>query len=261
LTVNNLSLKGKIALITGACGGIGREISRKFAAEGAEVYLCDIKDCSDFAEKINEESSAERARSLICDISSAEEVKDMFGQISSQNSQIDILINNAAVKGPAGPHNFPEMSFEGFKKTIDIDLSGAVYCIQNVLPKMLEQEWGRIIFTAAPLSSSGIPAPYLAGKLGFIALADKIREKYSHKNIHSFALILRHTDTPMIRRVLKSRGKDVEAGIKKLNEKSLTGKMIKPAEIAELYSYFAAAEHESIEDLALLADGGITYLR
>ncbi|MFW6273943.1 MAG: hypothetical protein ACOC17_03445, partial [Halanaerobium sp.] len=121
--------------------------------------------------------------------------------------------------------------------------------------------WGRIIFTAAPLSSSGIPAPYLAGKLGFIALANKIKENYSHKNIHSFALILRHTDTPMIRRVLKSRGKDVEAGIKSLNEKSLTGRMIKPSEIAELYSYFAAADNESIIDLSLLADGGITYLR
>lgn len=257
----NLPLEGKSALVTGACGGIGREISKKFAAEGADVYLCDIKDCSDFAERINEDLAAERASSLVCDISSAEDVEEMFEQIRLQNSKVDILINNAAVKGPDGPHNFPDMSFEGFKKTIDIDLSGAVYCIQNALPQMLEQKWGRIIFTAAPLSSSGIPAPYLAGKLGFIALANKIAEKYSHKNIHSFALILRHTDTPMIRRVLKSRGKDVEEGIRKLNEKSLTGKMIKPAEIAELYSYFAEADSESIVDLSLLADGGITYLR
>jgi len=110
-------------------------------------------------------------------------------------------------------------------------------------------------------ASSGIPAPYLAGKLGFISLAEKIAEKYSSENIFSFALVLRHTDTPMIRRVLKSRGRNVEAGIKKLNEKSLTGRMIKPAEIAELYSYFAGADIESVQNLKLLADGGITFLR
>lgn len=256
-----LPLEGKTALITGAGGGIGKEISQKFVKDGAEVYLCDIKDSKDFAEKLNKECSAKRAKSLICDISSSKEVKNLFNQIRSNNSKIDILINNAAVKGPEGPHNFPDMTYSGFRKTIDIDLSGAIYCIQNVLPQMLKQQWGRIIFTAAPLSSSGIPAPYLAGKLGFISLANKIKEKYSEKNIYSFALILRHTDTPMIRRVLKSRGKDVKKGIKKLNKKSLTGKMIKPSEIAELYSYFSAADNESIENLSLLADGGITYLR
>jgi len=261
LIKKELPLKGKTALITGAYGGIGRKISQKFAKDGADVYMCDIKDSKEFAEQINKECSAKRAKSLICDISSSNEVKDIFEEIKSNDKKVDILINNAAVKGPKGPHNFPDMTYSGFKKTIDIDLSGAIYCIQNVLPQMIEQKWGRIIFTAAPLSSSGIPAPYLAGKLGFISLANKIKEKYSEKNIYSFALILRHTDTPMIRRVLKSRGKDVEEGIKKLNQKSLTGKMINPSEIAELYSYFSAADKESIENLSLLSDGGITYLR
>lgn len=259
---NKEILNNKITLVTGAAGGIGEKICAEFAELGCIVYLCDIKDTSETAQKINENVGAVRAKSLICDISSKESIREMFSIIEVENGGVDILVNNAAVKGPiTGSHSFPEMTYGGFKKTIDIDLSAAVYCILLSLPHMINKKWGRIIFSSAPLSSSGIPAPYLASKIGFLGLAKQINEQYSQDNIKTLALALRHVNTPMIRRVIESRGMNVEEGIKELNEKSLTGKMIQPEEIAKIYSYFAANADDITNCVTLLADGGITYLR
>lgn len=256
------TLNNKVTLVTGAGGGIGERICAEFAQLGSIVYLCDINDTSEIAKKINEEIGAEKAKSVICDISSKESVREMFETIEAENDGVDILINNAAVKGPrTGAHSFPEMTYEGFKKTIDIDLSAGVYCILLSLPNMINKKWGRIIFTSAPLSSSGIPAPYLAGKSGFIGLAKQIAQQYGQDNIRTLAFALRHADTPMIRRVIESRGVDVEEGVRKLNEQSLTGKMIKPEEIAKIYSYFAVNASSTINGVTLLSDGGITYMR
>ena len=151
------------------------------------------------------------------------------------------------------------MPYGDFLKTIEVDLSGAIYCTLLALPYMIQNGWGRIIFTAAPLSSSGIPAPYLAGKAGFIGLTKFIAKKF--KEVSTFGLALRHADTPLIRKVLRSRGKDVESGLKELNKKSLIGRMIAPEEVAEIYSYFLTSLGESLRGTVILADGGITYLR
>jgi len=255
------SLKGKVTLVTGAGGGIGAKICERFAQLGSFIYLCDIEEAKDLADIINGKYEEPRSKPVRCDISSQEEIKKMYHLISRDHDGIDILINNAAVYGPLDNHNFPQISYDDFLKTIKIDLSGAVYCTLMALPYMKEKKYGKIIFTAAPLSSSGIPCPYLAGKAGFIGLAKFIAEKYSKYGIQTFALLLRHVNTPMIRRVAKSRGHNVEESIQKMNENSLTGRMITPEEIAEIYAHFALATVANINGITLLSDGGITYLR
>lgn len=255
------SLKGKVTLVTGAAGGIGAKVCERFAELGAFVYLCDVQETTHLANLINERFKEPRSKPVQCDISSKEDIKSMYRQISDENSGVDILINNAAVYGPLVAHHFPQISYEDFLKTIKIDLSGAVYCTLMALPHMKENKWGRIIFTAAPLSSSGIPCPYLAGKAGFIGLTKYLSKKYNEYGIRTFALALRHVGTPMIERVIKSRGKDVKTGIKEMNKKSLTGRMITPEEIAEIYAYFSLATSPQINGITLLSDGGITYLQ
>ena len=135
-----------------------------------------------------------------------------------------------------------------------------MYCTLKATPHMKKNRWGRILFTGAPLSSSSIPCAYLAGKSGFIGLTKYISKKYEDYNIRTFALVLRHCDTPMIRRVMRARGIDVEKGIREMNKKSKTGKMITPKEVAEIYAYFCLAKSSKINGLTLLSDGGITYL-
>ncbi|MCF7936902.1 MAG: SDR family oxidoreductase [Synergistales bacterium] len=253
-------LEGKVTVVTGAGGGIGRAICSHFASLGSRVYLCDIGDTADLAAEINHAEGGEYALPAVCDIADPGAVGEMFARID-RDGGADILVNNAAVQGPKGPKRFPAITPEGFRSTLDIDLSGAFYCIRHALPAMREKGWGRMLFTAAPLSSSGIPSPYLAGKAGFIGMARQIAGACDDEGIRTFALALRHVDTPMIRRVIESRGGNVEEGIAGMHAKSLTGSMITPGEIARLYGHFAAAPTRAVRSVSLLADGGITYLR
>ncbi|MFO7794865.1 MAG: SDR family NAD(P)-dependent oxidoreductase [Promethearchaeati archaeon] len=255
--INDTSLKGKVVLITGATGGIGAAISKRFAELGSFVYMCDIKETVDLAKKINKNFDDQRAIPAQFDISDKNRVEEMFQKIEKEKKKLDILINNAAIHGSG---NFLEISYESFLRTIMIDLSGAMYCTLKALPYMKKNKWGRIIFTGAPLSSSGIPCPYLAGKSSFIGLAKYISEKYKEYDIRTFTLVLRHCDTPMIRKVMEARGKDINKAIKELNKKSKTGKMITPKEVAEIYAYFCLAKSSKVNGLTLLSDGGITYL-
>ena len=254
------SLKGKVALVTGGGGGIGEAVCKKLASLGAFVYVNDISESGKrVVEEINEQNKSEKASFAQYDISNSSSVEKMFKRIEEERGGVDILINNAAVYGPSC--KFYEMRYEDFAKTLGIDLSGAVYCTLLALSHMSRKKWGRIIFTAAPMSSSGIPAPYLAGKAGFLGLSKYISKEFKEFNINTFGLALRHVGTPMIKRVMESRGKDVEAGLKELNKKSLTGRMITPEEVADIYIHFLTSLYEPLAGVVMLADGGITYLR
>jgi len=250
-------LKEKVTLVTGATGGIGTAICEEFTKLGSFVYICDIKGTKELSDRINEQYQEPRAAAAQYDISCEDNVKDMYQQILEEKKGVDILINNAAIHGKG---NFPNISYTEFLRTISVDLSGAMYCTLMAIPYMKKKKWGRILFTGAPLSSSGIPCPYLAGKSGFIGLTKYISEKYKEYNINTFALVLRHCDTPMIRKVMKSRGKDVEKGINELNKRSRIGKMISPREVAEIYVNFILTKSPRMNGLTLLSDGGITYL-
>jgi NAD(P)-dependent dehydrogenase (short-subunit alcohol dehydrogenase family) len=256
-----MDLKGKVSLVTGGAGGIGVKVCEKLAALGSFVYVCDIKEATELVDGINAKYPEPRAGSARCDISSKEDVKAMYRRISEQRGGVDILINNAAVYGPLKAHHFPEISYEDFIKTVQVDLSGAVYCTLLAIPYMKQKGWGRIIFTAAPMSSSGIPSPYLAGKAGFIGLTKYLSQRFSQDGIWTFALALRHVDTPLIRKVIASRGRDVEEGLQAMHKKSLTGKMIAPEEIADIYAHFILTSSPGLSGTVILTEGGITYLR
>lgn len=253
-------LKGKISLVTGGAGGIGSAISRKLVSLGSTVYINDVKEPKDLTDEINAQYSEVRAIPIKTDIASKSEVKEMFERVLDENDGVDILINNAAIYGEP-PTNFLEISYEKFKKVISVDLSGAIYCTIAAISQMMEKGWGRVMFTAAPLSSSGIPAPYLAGKSGFIGLTKYLSKKLKKYEIGIFAVVLRHVYTPLMRKVMESRGINVVEGRKTLDKKSLTGRMATPEEIARMFAYFALPISDHMSGQTILADGGITYLR
>lgn len=256
-----MDLKGKVSLVTGGAGGIGVKICEKLAALESFVYVCDIKEATELVDRINAKYQEPRAASAKCDISNKKDVEATYRRIAEQRGGVDILINNAAVYGPSKAHHFPEISYEDFIKTIQIDLSGAVYCTLLAIPHMKQKGWGRIIFTAAPMSSSGIPSPYLAGKAGFLGLTKYLSQRFRQDGIGTFALALRHVDTPLIRKVIASRGRDVKGGVEAMHKKSLTGKMITPEEIADIYAHFILTCPPGLSGTVILAEGGITYLR
>lgn len=256
-----MQLSGRVSLVTGGAGGIGAAICEKLAALGSFIYVCDLRGAQRVVSRINKTYGEERASAADCDIADRDAVEAMYERVASQRGGVDILVNNAAVYGPLEGHEFPRLSYQDFARTIGVDLSGAFYCTALALPHMRRQGWGRILFSAAPMSSSAIPSPYLAGKAGFMGMTRYLSKRYGDQGIHTFALALRHVDTPMIRKVMRSRGHDPEQAVESLHRKALTGRMITPAEIADLYAHVVCSGSAAESGTVVLADGGITYLR
>ncbi len=138
-----INLNNKTALVTGAAVGIGRATAIVLARNGARLVLIDINYKK--LEEVKKEVEEYTKDVLIfkCDVSDEEGVNDIVKKALKAFGSIDILVNNAALWRCWD--SFLNTSVEAWKKFIDVNIMGVVYCCRAVLPKMLENKWGRII--------------------------------------------------------------------------------------------------------------------
>ena len=130
-----VNLKGKIALVTGAGHGIGREIALALARSGAEVVITDVSDkIFDVGKEI--ESVGTKAFPVKCDVTDAKEAVAIEEKVLGKYERIDILVNNAGIY-PQKP--FLEMTMEEWNKVLSINLNGVFHCTKAIIPKMVEQ--------------------------------------------------------------------------------------------------------------------------
>ena len=147
---NTMTLRGKVAIITGAGKGIGRGIARAYAAEGARLVLvsrtlAQVEDAAAEARAAGAEASA-----LAVDVSRPADVRRMVEHTLERHSRIDALVNNAAILGPVGPLHLNDA--EHWAQAININVTGLMLCCHAVLPTMIEQGGGKII----NLSGAGV---------------------------------------------------------------------------------------------------------
>jgi meso-butanediol dehydrogenase / (S,S)-butanediol dehydrogenase / diacetyl reductase len=187
-------LAGKVAFITGASGGIGAGISRKFAEEGAKVVLAgrdEAKGCK-LADEIN--SSGGEARFCAVDVSREADVARGIAVAEQLYGPVQILVNNAGpldllMSGADKP--IDQVSTEDFDGIVKVGLYGPFWCCKYVIPAMLRAGGGSIInisSVAAITGLSGLPA-YSAAKGGLSALTRQIAIDYGSQNIRANAII------------------------------------------------------------------------
>ena len=145
----------KVVIITGAAGGIGKEIARKLASEGAKLTLVDLnlEGVKAVAEELN--LGEDRVLTLKADVSKEEDVKNYVDQTVAKFGRIDGFANNAGVEGPAKP--IEEITEKDFDFVYNINVKGAFYGIKYVLPVMKEQKSGSIVNTASVAGLIGSP--------------------------------------------------------------------------------------------------------
>lgn len=167
--MNHKRLEGRTALITGAGKGIGREIARLFAEEGADVCVNDLnteQGTDSLAEQCRENYGV-RAISVEADVSQVEMVLELVNRTLEEFDHIDILVNNAGIITQSRLEN---MSVEMWDEMIAVDLRSVFLCTRAVLPSMIARQFGRIINVASQLGQKGGVelTHYSAAKAGVI---------------------------------------------------------------------------------------------
>ena len=180
--MTDFSLKGKVALVTGAAYGIGFAIASAFAEAGAKIaFNCRSQEHLDRA-LADYKAAGIDARGFICDVTDESQVQAMVAQISAELGTIDILVNNAGIIKRIPMH---EMSADEFRQVVDIDLNAPFIVSKAVIPGMIAKGGGKIINVCSMMSELGreTVSAYAAAKGGLKMLTRNIASEYGKYNI------------------------------------------------------------------------------
>ncbi len=180
--MNQFSLEGKVALITGGSYGIGYAIAKGMYEAGAAIAFCDINE--ELVQKgLNSyEADGISAKGYVCDVTDEEAVQALVQKIEADLGTVDILVNNAGII-----KRIPmlEMSAEDFRKVVDVDLNAPFICSKAVLPGMIKKGHGKIINICSMMSELGreTVSAYAAAKGGLKMLTRNICSEFGEANI------------------------------------------------------------------------------
>ena len=179
-----LNFKGKTALVTGAAAGIGRAVAIRFAQYGAKVAILDLNEEKLEYVKKEIEVYTKDVIALKCDISNEAEVYESVKKAEDTLGNIDILVNNAAIWRYLD--SFTNVSTDEWRKYMDINVMGTVYCTKAVLPKMLENHYGKIVNVSSVAGVYGIAnmVHYSATKGAVIAMTRALAKEVIDKGVY-----------------------------------------------------------------------------
>ena len=247
-------LAGKRAAVTGGGSGIGKAISERFAAEGAEVTVLE-RD----AESGQSVADAIGGRFVSCDVSEEASVAAAFAEFAG--SPPDILVNNAGI-AHIGTATSTEP--DDFDRVMRVNVRGAYLCTRAALPAMLENGAGCVLNMASVASKVGIPDrfAYSVSKGAILTMTLSVARDYVDRGIRCNCLCPARVHTPFVDNFLKQNypGQEEEM-FAKLAATQPIGRMAKPEEIAALAAYACSDEASFITGSAFDVDGGFTLLK
>jgi NAD(P)-dependent dehydrogenase (short-subunit alcohol dehydrogenase family) len=245
----------KVAFVTGAASGIGRETALAFAREGAKVVAADISEQGNQETVHLIEDQGGQAIAVKCDVTRSEDVKAALDKTVEAFGRLDFAFNNAGIE-PRNPAPTAEYEEEEWNRIIDINLRGVFLCMKHEIPLILKQGGGALVNTSSGAGIIGIkgsPA-YTAAKHGVIGLTKAAALDYAAQNIRVNAVCPGYIDTPMMGRF--TGGTD-EGRAQVIAEEPI-GRMGKPEEIAAAVVWLCSDAAAFMVGHAMVIDGGQT---
>lgn len=204
-------LEKKTALVTGAARGIGREIAKTLASEGAFVYLFDLSDSSDAVNEIS--SLGFKVRGIKVNITDSGDVQRAVNEIVRENGRVDILVNNAGI---IAREAFVDLSYETWNKVMDVNVNGNFNLCKAVIPLMIENRYGKILNISSIAGKMGditASAVYGTSKGAINAFTKSLARQLAQYSINVNAIAPHAIETEMSAQWSEEKRESVLSGI------------------------------------------------
>lgn len=248
-------LAGKVAIITGGAGGIGKKTAELFLKEGAKVVIVDLMQ-DDLDRALNELSGQGEIIAIKADVTNESEVETYVKQSLEKFGKIDVFFNNAGIEGKVAP--LVEQKVEDFDQVMSVNVRGVFLGLKYVLPHLIKQKSGSVINTSSVAGLNGSPdvAPYIASKHAVVGLTKTAALEVAASNVRVNSVHPSPVNTRMMR--------SLESGMK-IDEHTLAksiplGRYGETSDIASLVLFLASDESTFITGAQYRIDGGMGAL-
>ncbi len=257
-----MRLREKVAIVTGAAGGIGREIVRAFLREGAKVAIADLKGDAASATAAELDPTGTRAIGVAMDVTDEAQVEAGTAHVVERFGRLDILVSNAGIQVVAP---VVEFAFADWRRVIATHLDGAFLTTRAALRQMYRQKSGSIIYMGSVHSkvASVLKAPYVAAKHGLIGLARVVAKEGAEHGVRANVICPGFVRTPLVEKQIPEQaallGLTEEEVVRKVMLKdTVDGEFTTLADVAECAVFFAGFESAALTGQSIIVSHGWT---
>lgn len=234
---------GRIVLLTGANGGLGRAVAKRFLSQGATVVCVDVQ-----IPEVHQETSTSGGRAVwfAADVSLEDAVERLRDSVHDAVGPVDMVFNVAGILQRTG---LKETNATEFRRIIDVNLTGTYIVTRAFAGDMTNRGWGRVVNVGSVASVTGYPAlAYAASKAGVASLTKSLLHDFWGTGVTANAVCPGAMETPMM------DGSIVDA----VTRKTPSARVVPPAEVAGLFDFLASDDAASVNGQVIVVDGGAT---
>ena len=255
-----MRLKDRVALVTGAASGIGREIARTFARAGAKLAIADLNRAGAelAAKQINAEGGA--AIAIGMDVTAESEVEAGIASVVEKFGRLDVLVSNAGVQVVAPLERF---EFDDWRRVLAIHLDGAFLCTRAALRQMYPQRSGSIIFMGSVHSkeASVLKAPYVTAKHGLLGLAKVVAKEGAKYGVRANVICPGFVRTPLVDKQIPEQSRALgisEAAVIRdvMLKETVDGEFTTVEDVAAAALFFASFDSNALTGQSLTVSHG-----